>query len=469
MDIQKALIDLFENTINEKVENIYPLPRSASFRRYFRILSHNHSLIGTYNPNREENIAFLYMSDFFYNKGFNVPKIYAKDIEKNIYLQQDLGNTTLLDFVQKYPEKKISLLRKTIDYLIKFQFVDFSQCNWSVCYPSQKYDYQTYMIDLYYFKYIVLKILKVQYNDLKLEREFKHVLNIILSVSHKFFVYRDFQSRNILVNNNDLFFIDYQGGRQGSLFYDLASLLYDTKLGLSEEECKNLSDYYYEKTFKLFRIEKDEFEKVLLIFALIRKLQALAAYTLKGLIERKIIFLLGIEKSFVQTLDLFKNKFLVEKFSLLYEYLLEAKGNLPFKFQRVNVEIEINSFSYLKQGYPEDKYENGGGYVFDCRMLPNPGRYSQFKNKTGLDKEVREWLDARFEFEDYIINAFELIYKTILSYKEKGYTHLQINFGCTGGQHRSVYCAEKMAWLLKQFFNTKINIYHRQQDSWKFL
>lgn len=466
MNFIQEIKSLFDKEIHDTILSIERLPRSASYREYIRIIGHHRNLIGTFNPNKQENMAFLYMSEFFRFKGLNVPFIYAKDIEKNIYIQQDLGNQTLLDYISQHPEDKILLLKKALEYLIRFQTINTSDFEWDVCYPARQFDRSVYMFDLNYFKYMVLKSLKVHYNDVQLEREFDRLVDMLLDTDHNFFVYRDFQSRNIMYKSSELYFIDYQGGRRGSLFYDLVSILYDTKLQLTEEEQNELKDFYYTRTLDLHKMSRQDFEKYVAVFALVRKLQALAAYVFRGLIENKIIFLTGIDSAFKHVFSIIENQFIKEKFKLLHDYIKEAYNNLPIKQIKVNTQIEINSFSYILGSYPGNDQGNGGGFVFDCRLLPNPGRLEQFKQKNGLDKEVSSWLDAQSDFEEFIVSAFRMIYHAIINYNDKGYTHLQVNFGCTGGRHRSVYCAEKMAWLIRQFVETKVTVKHRQRHTW---
>ncbi len=465
-EILHGLKALFEGVFNDSVVSVERLPRSASYRQYYRIRGRRNQVIGTYNPNESENIAFIYMSEYFRSHGLNVPLIYGKNIKKYIYLQEDLGNQTLKNHIRLHPHTKLELLRKVLDYLVKFQTIDLSGFDWSKCYPAPAFDRTAYMFDLNYFKFMVLRLLKVHYNDLALEEQFQHLLDRLLETEHKYFVYRDFQSRNIMLFKNDLYFIDYQGGRRGSLFYDLVSLLYDTKLELTHEERMGLAKHYFNRTKHLHNLSFASFWDYVLLFALVRKMQALAAYCFRGIVENKVIFLSGLQKAFGQVMDIVKNNLFQQEFTLLVDYISEAYRNLPYRRQKVEVSIEINSFSYLHGGYPPDEYDNGGGFVFDCRMLPNPGRLEQFAHRTGLDSEVASWLEVQPEFEEFIVSAFRMIYQAVITYQAKGYTHLQVNFGCTGGQHRSVYCAKKIAWLLGQFFDTEIVVYHRQKQSW---
>ncbi len=465
MNIEQELKSLFEKELHDTLLKIVPLPRSASYRQYFRLIGNRHTVIGTYNPNPQENEAFLYMSHYFREHGLNVPVIYAKDIQKNIYLQQDLGSQTLLNHIKTHKTDKIKLLKQALDWLVRFQTIDLTGFDWTKTYPAPAFTRDVYMFDLNYFKYMVLRLLKVQYNDMDLDQEFNRLVEMLLSVPHEFFVFRDFQSRNIMVHDGQLYFIDYQGGRRGSIFYDLVSLLYDTKLELTPDEMRELEEYYYTRTKHLHNMDLSQFHNYVLLFALVRKLQALAAYCFRGLVENKITFLTGVEKAFTQVMQIIDTSPLGDQLPLLTAYLHEAAENLPFKRQKVDVELEINSFSYLHGGYPENKHGNGGGFVFDCRLLPNPFWQDHLRDKTGLDREVGQWLEAQPGFEDFIVTAFRTVYQAVVNYQQKGYSHLQVNFGCTGGQHRSVYCAEKMAWLLGQFFDTKITVNHTRYNA----
>ncbi len=466
----EQLKKLFEQTFNHKVVEIRPLPRSASYRQYYRIIGENgFSSIGTYNPDPRENEAFIYMSEYFAKKQLPVPIIYAKDMEKNIYLQQDLGRQTLLNHILELKQQKqdfIPLLKQALDYLFKFQTSPDKDFDWDKCYPVKEYDATAYAFDLNYFKYMVLKVLKASINEAALQKEFDAITDFLLQTDHNFFVYRDFQTRNIMFFNDQMYFIDYQGGRRGSLFYDLASLLYDTKLMLTPQQRQELKNYYYTQTRSLHGLSPEEFNHFFMVFALVRKLQALAAYSFRGLVENKLIFILGLDRAFADVFEILKQDQFPLDLTELNRALKQAYDNIPYKRRKLNVKLEINSFSYILQGYPPDDGGNGGGFVFDCRALPNPGRVEELSSLTGLDEPVQQWLDANAEFEDFIVRVFDLVYDALVKYHNKGYTRLQVNFGCTGGRHRSVYCAEKLAEILRNFLDIEIEVRHLMADKW---
>ncbi len=466
----EQLKKLFEQTFNQNVAQIHPLPRSASYRQYYRIIGEDgFSVIGTYNPDAHENEAFIYMSEYFLKKKLPVPVIYAKDMEKNIYLQQDLGSQTLLNHILELKQRKqnfIPLLKQVLDNLIKFQTAPDSDFDWDKCYPVKEYDGIAYAFDLNYFKYMVLKVLKANINEAALQKEFDTITDFLLQTNHRFFVYRDFQTRNIMHHYDALYFIDYQGGRRGSLFYDLVSLLYDTKLMLSPQQRQELKNYYYTRTHKLHGLSPEVFNRFFMVFALVRKLQALAAYSIRGLVENKLIFILGLDRAFADVFEILEQDQFPLDLTELKKALKQAYDNIPYKRTKLDVKLEINSFSYILQGYPPDEGGNGGGFVFDCRALPNPGRVEELSSLTGLDKPVQQWLDANAEFEDFIVRVFSLVYDALVKYHNKGYTRLQVNFGCTGGRHRSVYCAEKLAEILRSFLDMEIEVRHLMADKW---
>ncbi len=450
MDIKTKIQQLFTQSFGSKPTEIQRLPRSGSIRQYFRIKSNGQSVIATYNPNLLENQAFVYMSNFFKQKGLNVPKIYKFFSDKHIYFQQDLGDTTLFD-VLKHQTDLTEIYKDILQHLLKFQ-TSTQNFDWTRTYPVQRFDYQAYMFDLNYFKYLVLKLNNINFHEAILQQEFDNLVRFVLQTRSDFFVYRDFQSKNIMIHEQQFYFIDYQGGRQGNIFYDLASLLYDSKAQLDEQLRADLELYYYQISKPFHGLDFQQFDRFFYANVLIRKLQAFAAYALRGLVEHKPHFLTSIPYVIKDLTQLLKSGKIPIQFNELQNAAAQLAEKFPHGKKKLNVNLRINSFSYHFTGYPKDEAGHGGGFVFDCRSLPNPGRVDELKNLTGLDSEVKKWIEAHHEFEQFLGNAFKLVSMALENYHQRGFTELQVNFGCTGGQHRSVYCAEKLAEMLQDYY-----------------
>ena len=466
MEPENLVKQLFIQYFGTEPEKVEQLPRSGSTRIYYRLSAENKTVIGTYNENRAENEAFVYMSNFFRQKGLNVPEIYIADLGNNVYLQQDLGDVTLFDYLSTTEENSNAILKKVLQHLLEFQTTT-SGFDWSKTFPVSEFDYTAYMFDLNYFKYMVAKLNNLNFDEIKLQLEFEQVVRFLLQADHKFFVYRDFQSKNIMWYDNKFYFIDYQGGRKGSLFYDLASLLYDSKLHLNEESRVELKDFYFSLSKKYHNLSLWEFDKFFYAFVLVRKLQAFAAYSLRGLVEHKPHFIASIPYVIGDLENLLKSKKLPFKLEQLTSIVDQMALKFPKLRKKIDISLEINSFSYHVNGYPAENAGNGGGFVFDCRALPNPGRVEGLKQFTGLDEPVIRWIEGHPEFEMFLGNVFKLVISALESYVQKGYTNLQVNFGCTGGKHRSVYCAEKLAKMLEDYYELKdLKINHLMRENW---
>ncbi|MBN2663539.1 MAG: phosphotransferase [Bacteroidales bacterium] len=466
-NLLKKIETKFLSFSSNKVNKIILLQQSGSYRKYFRISTQNGSILGVYNPDLNENKAFLNFTKHFAQKGFNVPKIIKSFEAENIYFIQDLGNITLFDFIQTNNDEKLilSTYKKVVDELINLQTEGIKDLDLAYAYPRQSFDNQSIIWDLNYFKYFVLKIAKVPFNEQKLEDDFNIFAKLLTNIDMNYFLFRDFQSKNIMLHDNKIYFIDYQGGRKGAFYYDLASLINDSKANLSDNIKQQILSYYFTKISLKVNINSDEFYSNYYSFALIRLMQAFGAYGFRGLVEHKLSFI----KSIPNALNNIK---IILKQAIVLQNLPELKKSLTFlienselseKFNSIsNVNIEINSFSYKKTGYLNDAAGNGGGFVFDCRFLPNPGKEQEYKNLTGKHIKVIKYLEGYPEVETFISQSVEMIRKAVIRYQKLGYKNLQVNFGCTGGQHRSVYCAEKTAEILKYLYNYNINIFHKQ-------
>jgi len=471
---EKKLFTLFSNWFSEKANSISALSPSGSPREYYRITGKDISAIGVFNPDKKENIAFLEFSKHFLSKGLKVPQIFATDPESNIYLIQDLGNTTLYSYLsekrinENFPPDLIPYYKKAIKQLQLFQISASKDLDYSICYPRSSFDRQSIMWDLNYFKYYFLKLAKISFDEQLLENDFSLLCNFLLQADNNYFLYRDFQSRNIMLHNEELYFIDYQGGRKGALQYDIASLLYDAKADIPQQLREELLEYYINIISKLAGINKNKFLEYYYGFVLIRILQAMGAYGYRGYYERKEHFLKSIPFALNNLAWILNNISIPVKLPALISVLkrmVESEKLTKYEVVKTpaSLTVTINSFSFMK-GIPEDKTGNGGGFVFDCRAINNPGRYQQYRSKTGKDKEVIDFLETQSEINKYLQNVYTLVDQSVDDYQERKFTNLMVNFGCTGGQHRSVYCAEQLKKHLREKYNVRIILNHKELD-----
>ncbi|MBT8378115.1 MAG: phosphotransferase [Ignavibacteria bacterium] len=461
-----ALNVLYKKWAKEESAEIKQIAESGSYRKYFRIKGKEKSAIGVFNHDKNENRSFLSFSRHFLKKDLNVPKIYTQDLNKNIYLLQDLGDETLFTFAQK--NKKMEVIRvykSALAHLVKFQIDGGKGLDYSVCYPREKFDKQSILWDLNYFKYYFLKLAKIPFDEQKLELDFKTFTNLLLQSESNYFLYRDFQARNILLHNDDLFFIDYQGGRKGALQYDVASLLFQAQINLSPAERNELLSYYLDKLQKKIKIKKRDFSKHYYNYALIRLLQTFGAYGFRGFFENKTYFIKSIPFALNNLAWMIKNEFIPNKLKELQKVLTAIIQNeelIKFRSKESKkLKVVIHSFSY-KKGLPIDYSGNGGGFVFDCRVLDNPGRYAEYSNLTGKDEGVVYFLETKSKANEFLSSVYTLVDDAVKNYNERSFTNLMVNFGCTGGQHRSVYCAERLANHLNDNFNVQVELKHTQ-------
>jgi hypothetical protein len=276
------------------------------------------------------------------------------------------------------------------------------------------------------------------------------------------------QSRNIMLVNNTPYFIDYQGGRKGPLQYDIASLLFDAKANLSHSLRQELLDYYIETINKYIAITKQDFIRFYYGFVLIRILQALGAYGFRGLYEKKEHFLLSIPYAVNNLEWLLLNQHIplkIPELTKVIELIINQEKNKSKNKITHKLKVTINSFSY-RRGIPQDNTGNGGGFVFDCRTLHNPGKYDEYKNFNGNDKTVIDFLKNQKETFEFLSHIYAIIDKSVERYIDRDFSDLMINFGCTGGRHRSVYCAENMAKHLKEKYDITIELNHCEKGNW---
>ncbi|MDH3268375.1 MAG: phosphotransferase, partial [Ignavibacteria bacterium] len=398
IELNKQLKILYKQWAKEEALKIVPLAQSGSYRKYFRMIGKEKTSIGVFNPDKIENTAFISFTKHFIKKGLNVPRLYSHQLKENIYLIEDLGDTTLYSLVEKQNEKAklteetLNFYKDALNHLVRFQLEGGKGLDYSVCYPRAKFDKQSIMWDLNYFKYYFLKLAKIPFDEQKLENDFRNFSELLLSADTKYFMYRDFQSRNILVRNDQLYFIDYQGGRKGALQYDVASLLFQAKVNLKQDIREKLLSHYMVEIQKRIKVNGKDFKKYYYNYVLIRLLQTLGAYGFRGYFENKSHFLLSIPYAlknlkWLSDINLLPKK--LPELNRVLDSILENEEikNLGIKSSDKKLKVTISSFSY-KEGVPKDYSGNGGGFVFDCRSLENPGRYPEYVNRSGLDEDV---------------------------------------------------------------------------------
>ena len=474
--ILQHIENLFNTIVAEPWDSIQKIPQSGGDRMYFRIILGNQSWIATYNLNSKENQTFIYFAHHFNEKGMPVPKVLAVNEQETVYLQEDVGTVSLLDVLEKEgkTEAVFLLFQKSLTALAQLQIEGAKGLDYNRCITSKYFGKNSILTDLLYYKYYFLDTLQYPYDKQALIDEFE-IVSDQLAVSHfDNFMFRDFQSRNIMVKNGEVFFIDFQGGMQGGLPYDVASLLWQAKAELSNEWKEKLLNHYINELQKLLPtpLNVADFKKQYHGFVLLRLLQVLGAYGFRGLFERKAHFLtsipLGLQnlKNFLQVYSLDKD---TPVFASVLKWMVSEEVIQRFTPPKANkntpLVITINSFSY-KKGIPVDTSENGGGFVFDMRGILNPGRVEEYKKQSGLDKPVQDFLDQRTKMNGFLNSVWDTIDITVENYLNRGFASLQINFGCTGGQHRSVFAAEQTARHLRNKYHLKTVITHTNKDNW---
>jgi len=473
-----SLNDAFEKWADEKCEKIFTIPQSGSYREYYRLVGQTQKAIAVYNEDIKENEAFLTFTKHFFSLGLHVPEVLFENPDSKLYLLSDLGDESLFDFLNEkrskvgiFPGSGIEAYKSALKELPKFQILASKDLDYGVCYPREAFDKQSMMWDLSYFKYYFLKLAKIPFDEQQLEDEYHRFTDFLLTADSDYFLYRDFQSKNIMLVGDKPYFIDYQGGRKGALQYDVASILYDSKANIPADIKDILLDFYLEQLKEYIPFDRHEWIKYYRGFVLIRLMQAMGAYGFRGFYERRTQFLKSIPYALKQLENIFTHDLFPKGFPYLEDVLRSlTESDQLIKYRRKfntqqPLHIEIVSFSFHK-GLPEESHGHGGGFIFDCRGLHNPGRYERFAQKTGLDDEVRDFLKTGGEADEFLHNSIQLVEQTIDKYLNREFKHLQIAFGCTGGQHRSVYCAERMAENIAEKYEEKVivKLIHREQE-----
>ncbi|WP_282126990.1 RapZ C-terminal domain-containing protein [Marinifilum flexuosum] len=472
-ETKNALIRLFEKWAGDKVVETELLPQSGSYREYIRIIGEKRTVLGAFNADLKENHAFISFSKHFLSKNLPVPEIYHQDDENGLYLLQDLGKTTLFDYIlhlrvgEGFATDLVLIYKKIISQLVRFQVEGGEGLDFSACYPRDSFDKQSMIWDLHYFKYYFLKLAKIPFDEQLLENDFQKFSDYLLDAPREYFLYRDFQSRNIMLVNGEPWFIDYQGGRKGALQYDLASLLYDAKADLPQEVRDELFDHYLQEIQKVQEVDPKAFKSFFQGYVLIRIMQAMGAYGFRGFYERKEHFLKSIPYALKNLETILGRLDLPVELTELTKALNEVVGSEFLQQvgqeEEVKLHVEINSFSY-RRGIPLDKSTNGGGFVFDCRAIHNPGRYKEYVEMTGKDQPVIDFFKEKSEMDEFLASVYTIVDMSVDKYIKRKFTNLQVSFGCTGGRHRSVFSAESLAKHLREKFDVNVSLRHIERE-----
>jgi RNase adapter protein RapZ len=471
-----AVSQLYKSWMGKEPAQVDVLPQSGSDRRYFRL--HNEdgrTFIGTYGLNVPENEAFIYFADHFRKKRLQVPEIHAVSYDKTIYLQEDFGNTSLLNILEEkgFTSEVYHLFRESLHQLANLQVLGDEGLNYKKCLTSEEFGKQAIMADLLYFKYYFLDALQRPYDKQKLIDDFEALSNYLTHTEYKYFMFRDFQSRNIFVTNDEhVHFIDFQGGMKGAPQYDVASMIWQARANLPDDWKNSLLEDYMNSFEAIIEntIDRDVFRSQFNGYVLIRLLQVLGAYGFRGLFERKAQFLTSIPLALRNLKWFFENQSLgivLPEFKRVLTICTDEDVMERFTPMQVDestaLVVKICSFSYRK-GIPDDASGNGGGFVFDCRGIENPGRYDDYKEFHGRDKSVMEFLERQTKMQTFLNSVFDLVDISVEEYVKRGFNSLIVNFGCTGGQHRSVYAADALARHLRNKYKVKIELCHREQE-----
>lgn len=457
---------LFEATFKSRCISFEALPQGGGNRIYYRMKDNKGmSAIGVRGNDIWENDAFIYLAKCLRENGINVPEVYSVSEDKHYYLQQDLGDISLFSILHTTEGDKY--LEQAVKDLPKIQLIKNIDLNKP--FLQSPFSARGVMADLNYFKYCFLKPCDIDFDEERLQDDFEQLCEEIMSSTKNLLglMYRDCQSRNIMIHKGKVWWIDFQSARKGPILYDIVSLLWQAKAGLSEEKRMSLINIYFDTLKSLSNHPLNDIRYKASLLALLRTLQVLGAYGFRGLVQRKAHFITSIPSA-LSNLKLLLENNVCDKYPYMKEVLLrlcDKREDFMSENNSDKLLVEVFSFSY-KKGYPRDYSGNGGGFMFDCRAMHNPGRYKEYKTLTGMDDEVIEFLEERGEVQSFLSDAQSLVDKAVERYVSRGFTHLQIGFGCTGGQHRSVYCAEQMAKHLHESFGDKIivSLRHREQS-----
>ncbi len=467
----ERLYALFRSRYGSEPDAVTPLVGSASDRRYYRLSSEEISCIGVDGTDREENAAFIYLAGHFREKGIHVPEVYAVSEDGMAYIQEDLGGTMLLDlYVQARRsgeglEEVEDLLCRTMSILPDIQFGGADGLDLDICHPQKEFTARSAMFDLNYFKYCFLKPSGLEFNEMLLQDEFEKFASELAGALPSAFLYRDFQARNVMVKDGEPYFIDFQSGRMGPIYYDVASFVWHARAGYPQRLKERMLDSYLDSLSRYMDIERSEFVRMLRNFLLFRYLQVLGAYGFRGWIGQKANFVVSIPAAIESLRALVREPFVEYPYMMgVIRSLVELPRFSAQSQDKSVLEVKVCSFSFMK-GIPHDPTGNGGGYVFDCRSIHNPGRYEPYKKLTGMDEPVIRFLEDDGEIVEFLEHVYGVVDPHVETYIRRGFSSLMVSFGCTGGQHRSVYCAEHLAChLARKYPDIRVRLTHREQN-----
>ena len=466
----EKLQQLFHQYTGHETTTCQQLTADGSPRRYYRLFAGDTSLIGAIGTSSEENEAFIAIARQMRSQGIPAPEIYAVDDDRMRYLQEDLGDTSLFSLLMAaqqrggYDEADMEMLRSVMRLLPNIQWQTAEGFDFTQCYPTPELNRRGIQWDLHYFKYCFLKATRMEFDEERLEDDFDHLATILLQDSDQVFMYRDFQSRNVMIRDGEPWFIDFQGGRRGPIEYDLVSFLWQARARFTPEMRRELVAEYLLSASRYRTFDEEVFYQRLQYFVLFRTLQVLGAYGYRGYFEHKAHFVQSIPMAIenLRTL-LTENDFAdLPYLSRMLREMTALPLFAPHK-EETGLTVRITSFSY-KKGIPDDLSGNGGGFVFDCRAIHNPGRYAEYKQLTGMDEPVIAFLDKEEAMQDFLTHVYCIVDYSVEKYLSRGFTHLMVSFGCTGGQHRSVYSAEHLAEHLHAKYGVRIILEHREQN-----
>jgi aminoglycoside/choline kinase family phosphotransferase len=466
---------LFEWHFHSSVDREQPLQGhlGGSGRNIIRLANDRFSAIGILYDVREENVAFLEFSRHFRRYALPVPAIYAEDLTCGAYLEEDLGDTTLYEYLsnnrvgENIAPAVVEAYRAVVTVLPRFQIEAGRDLNYKVCYPRASFDRQSIAWDLNYFKYYFLRLAGIPFNEQALEHDFGRLTKFLLRAHRNYFLYRDFQSRNVMLRASLPFFLDYQGGRKGALQYDIASLLYDAKADLPPELRQQLLDHYLDTLAGFIELDREVFMEHYYAYVYVRIMQALGAYGFRGFYERKAHFLQSVPyalKNVRWLLDHVKLPIALPMLMSAFNSMVLSETLQSPAPEGENLTVRIVSFSFHR-GLPKDETGHGGGFVFDARGIPNPGREERFKESTGKDEPVIDYLNQQESVRQFLANATSLVDASVSSYQSRSFKSLMVSFGCTGGQHRSVYLAEQLAKHLRGRKGVEVLVRHRELEN----
>lgn len=473
---------LFKEYAGVLPEKVTALTGSASNRKYYRLSAGGRDVLGAVGTDVRENHAFITLAEHFRRKGINMPEILAVSGDGMMYLQEDLGTDVLGDMVaavnkaggfavnedaamdDERQRRLVGLLCETMAQLPDIQYKGAEGLDFGICYPQPSFDRRMIMFDLNYFKYCFLKPSGVEFDEVKLQDDFEKFADDLLTEDTDTFLYRDFNARNVMIKDGKPYFIDFQGGRRGPIYYDVASFIWQARAKYPEWLKKKMLGSYFDALAEYHDADMIDFNRNLSLFILFRNLQVLGAYGFRGLIEHKAQFVTPIPQALANLKERLPE--IENEYSYLHEVLTSMTELPRFKAEEEDGRLEVKVYSFsFKKGIPEDLSGNGGGYVFDCRSIHNPGRYEPYRKLTGRDREVIDFLEDDGEIVGFLEHVYGVVDPHVETYAKRGFTHLQVSFGCTGGQHRSVYCAEHLAHHLSEKYpEVRIRLIHREQN-----